>query len=140
MTNLEEFIVFLSSNRFVNKEPYKEKMYDLHNSYLGKSEVIKRWEDKASRCGSCVRRTQTNLLKHYQTHLFNPKSNLELWKVDGQDGRPLFRVKAEEAEVVETETKDGEVTESSNDTTSTPKQPSETKPKKRRGRKPKAKS
>jgi len=139
MSNLEVMVLKLSQVRFANSQPLKSQMYDLHNSFLGKSKYIKKWEDKNSRCGSCIRRVQTNILKHYYNEVFNEDSELELRTIDGQDGRPLFRVKAEEAKVVEeVKEKEGEEVNKEEEDSSTHKQPTKKSAPKKRGRKPKS--
>lgn len=130
----EEFMVKLSTERFVNKYPYKYVMFTVHNQFLGKSNYIKRFEDMYSRCGSCIRRVQTNLLKHYKDAIWDENCTLEVRMVDNQDGRPLFRVKAEEAIVVN-DTANGEDASKLEEQSSTPKQPP-----KKRGRKKKSTS
>lgn len=127
----EEFMLMLSNKRFINKHPHKHAMFEVHNSFLGKSDYIKRFEEKNSRCGSCIRRVQTNLLKHFKSAIWKEdSSSLELRMIDNQDGRPIFRVKAKEAEVV-SDTANGEDASKLQEESSTPKQP----PKKRGRRK-----
>ena len=91
---IEDLVLQLSKVRFANQEPLRSEMFEQHNVWLkDNSRFIRRWENVKSRCGSCIRRTQTNLLKHYYDAVWNSDSGLELWKVDSQDGRPLFKMK-----------------------------------------------
>lgn len=128
----EDFMLVLSNRRFVNDYPYKYVMFTVHNHFLGKSDYIKKFEDMYSRCGTCIRRVQTNLLKHYKSAIWKEgSSKLELRMIDNQDGRPLFMLKAEEAQVID----NGEDTRKAEEESSTPKQPP-----KKRGRKKKSTS
>ena len=110
MSKIEELVLELSRVRFANQEPLRTQMFEQHNAWLkDDSRFIRRWENVKSRCGTCIRRTQTNLLKHYYDAVWSSDSGLELWKVDGQDGRPLFKKKeiVEKAVVSEAEMEQG---------------------------------
>lgn len=139
MTQLEKLVLALSENRFAAGEPLRSQMFEQHNAWLkDNGRFIRRWENVKSRCGTCIRRTQTNLLKHYYDVIWNESSNLELRVLDSQDGRPVFKKKAvlpcvgHEVESQEVETNGSEANV---------KQPpkKESAPKKRRGRPKKAK-
>lgn len=139
MTQLEKLVLALSENRFAASEPLRSQMFEQHNAWLkDNGRFIRRWENVKSRCGTCIRRTQTNLLKHYYDVIWNESSNLELRVLDSQDGRPVFKKKAvlpcvgHEVESQEVETNGSEANV---------KQPpkKESAPKKRRGRPKKAK-
>ena len=134
LTDVERLVLELSTVRFANQEPLRSRMFVLHNDWLKtESRFIKRWENVMSRCGSCIRRVQTNVLKHYYDAIWSKDSGLELWKVDGQDGRPLFRLKevAEKSVVAEAEMKQGSEADL--------KQPPKKAATKRRGRPKKSK-
>ena len=139
MTELEKLVLALSETRFASGEPLRSQMFEQHNAWLkDNGRFIRRWENVKSRCGTCIRRTQTNLLKHYYDVIWNESSNLELRVLDPQDGRPVFKKKAvlpcvgHEVESQEVETNGSEANV---------KQPpkKESAPKKRRGRPKKAK-
>lgn len=101
ITELEELILELSDTRFAVSEPLRGKMFKQHNDWWqGGSSVIKKWENVRSRCGTCIRRTQTNLLKHYHSEIWNEDSGLEVRMIDPQDGRPVFKLKPYKAEEV----------------------------------------
>ena len=139
MTELEKLVLALSETRFAVSEPLRSQMFEQHNAWLkDNGRFIRRWENVKSRCGTCIRRTQTNLLKHYYDVIWDESSNLELRVLDSQDGRPVFKKKAvlpcvgHEVETQEVETNGSEANV---------KQPpkKESAPKKRRGRPKKAK-
>ena len=139
MTQLEKLVLALSETRFAAGEPLRSQMFEQHNAWLkDNGRFIRRWENVKSRCGTCIRRTQTNLLKHYYDVIWNESSNLELRVLDSQDGRPVFKKKAvlpcvgHEVESQEVETNGSEA-----NVKRPPKQ--ESAPKKRRGRPKKAK-
>jgi len=139
MTELEKLVLALSETRFASGEPLRSQMFEQHNAWLkDNGRFIRRWENVKSRCGTCIRRTQTNLLKHYYDVIWDESSNLELRVLDSQDGRPVFKKKAvlpcvgHEVETQEVETNGSEANV---------KQPpkKESAPKKRRGRPKKSK-
>ena len=139
MTELEKLVLALSETRFASGEPLRSQMFEQHNAWLKENgRFIRRWENVKSRCGTCIRRTQTNLLKHYYDVVWNESSSLEIRVIDSQDGRPVFKKKAvlpcvgHEVESQEVETNGSEANV---------KQPpkKESAPKKRRGRPKKAK-
>jgi hypothetical protein len=139
MTELEKLVLALSETRFAAGEPLRSQMFEQHNAWLkDNGRFIRRWENVKSRCGTCIRRTQTNLLKHYYDVVWDESSSLEIRVIDSQDGRPVFKKKAvlpcvgHEVESQEVETNGSEANV---------KQPpkKESAPKKRRGRPKKAK-
>jgi len=139
MTELEKLVLALSETRFAASEPLRSEMFEQHNAWLKyNGRFIRRWENVKSRCGTCIRRTQTNLLKHYYDVVWDESSSLEIRVIDSQDGRPVFKKKAvlpcvgHEVESQEVETNGSEANV---------KQPpkKESAPKKRRGRPKKAK-
>lgn len=139
MTELEKLVLALSETRFASGEPLRSQMFEQHNAWLKENgRFIRRWENVKSRCGTCIRRTQTNLLKHYYDVVWDESSSLEIRVIDSQDGRPVFKKKAvlpcvgHEVESQEVETNGSEANV---------KQPpkKESAPKKRRGRPKKAK-
>ena len=139
MTELEKLVLALSETRFASGEPLRSQMFEQHNAWLkDNGRFIRRWENVKSRCGTCIRRTQTNLLKHYYDVVWDESSSLEIRVIDSQDGRPVFKKKAvlpcvgHEVESQEVETNGSEANV---------KQPTkeESAPKKRRGRPKKAK-
>jgi len=139
MTELEKLVLALSETRFASGEPLRSQMFEQHNAWLkDNGRFIRRWENVKSRCGTCIRRTQTNLLKHYYDVVWDESSSLEIRVIDSQDGRPVFKKKAvlpcvgHEVESQEVETNGSEANV---------KQPpkKESAPKKRRGRPKKAK-
>jgi len=139
MTELEKLVLALSETRFASGEPLRSQMFEQHNAWLkDNGRFIRRWENVKSRCGTCIRRTQTNLLKHYYDVIWDESSSLELRVLDSQDGRPVFKKKAvlpcvgHEMESQEVETNGSEA-----NVKRPPKK--ESAPKKRRGRPKKAK-
>ena len=139
MTELEKLVLALSETRFAAGEPLRSQMFEQHNAWLkDNGRFIRRWENVKSRCGTCIRRAQTNLLKHYYDSVWDESSSLELRVIDSQDGRPVFKKKAvlpcvgHEVESQEVETNGSEANV---------KQPpkKESAPKKRRGRPKKSK-
>jgi hypothetical protein len=139
MTELEKLVLALSETRFASGEPLRSQMFEQHNAWLkDNGRFIRRWENVKSRCGTCIRRTQTNLLKHYYDVVWDESSSLEIRVIDSQDGRPVFKKKAvlpcvgHEVESQEVETNGSEANV---------KQPTkqESATKKRRGRPKKAK-
>ena len=139
MTQLEKLVLALSENRFAASEPLRSQMFEQHNAWLkDDGRFIRRWENVKSRCGTCIRRTQTNLLKHYYDVIWDESSSLELRVLDSQDGRPVFKKKAVLPCVGhEVESQEVETNESEANVKQPPKK--ESAPKKRRGRPKKAK-
>ena len=152
MTELEKLVLALSENRFAINNPLRSEMFEQHNTWLkGDSRFIKRWENVNNRCGSCIRRTQTNLLKHYYDAVWDESSSLELRVIDSQDGRPVFKKKSASSRVVDSvvpkaieqneltseDKKEVETNGSEANVKQPPKQ--ESAPKKRRGRPKKSK-
>lgn len=139
MTELEKLVLALSETRFASGESLRSQMFEQHNAWLkDNGRFIRRWENVKSRCGTCIRRTQTNLLKHYYDVVWDESSSLEIRVIDSQDGRPVFKKKAvlpcvgHEVESQEVETNGSEA-----NVKRPPKK--ESAPKKRRGRPKKAK-
>jgi hypothetical protein len=139
MTELEKLVLALSETRFAAGEPLRSQMFEQHNAWLkDNGRFIRRWENVKSRCGTCIRRAQTNLLKHYYDSVWDESSSLEIRVIDSQDGRPVFKKKAvlpcvgHEVESQEVETNGSEA-----NVKRPPKE--ESAPKKRRGRPKKSK-
>ena len=102
MTELEKLVLALSETRFAAGEPLRSQMFEQHNAWLkDNGRFIRRWENVKSRCGTCIRRTQTNLLKHYYDVVWNESSSLEIRVIDSQDGRPVFKKKSASSRVVD---------------------------------------
>ena len=151
MTELEKLVLALSETRFAAGEPLRSQMFEQHNAWLkDNGRFIRRWENVKSRCGTCIRRTQTNLLKHYYDVVWDESSSLEIRVIDSQDGRPVFKKKAVlpcvghevesqevEANGSEANVKDKQRSELVNEENQPPKK--ESAPKKRRGRPKKSK-
>ena len=152
MTQLEKLVLALSETRFASGEPLRSQMFEQHNAWLkDNGRFIRRWENVKSRCGTCIRRTQTNLLKHYYDVVWNESSSLEIRVIDSQDGRPVFKKKSASSRVVDSvvpkEIEQNELTSAdkkeveTNGSEANVKQPpkKESAPKKRRGRPKKSK-
>jgi len=96
--DLQALIIHLSTGRNVRRGEVYDKMYSLHNDIYadGGSEFIERWEDVNTRCGSCIRRTHTNLMKHFHKYMYSEDMDIVLKDIHPQGGKPLFRWKTDE--------------------------------------------
>lgn len=45
----------------------RERMFTFHNSLVGRTLFIKKWENPKTTCGSCIQRVKTNLWKFYHS-------------------------------------------------------------------------
>lgn len=90
---LEDLILHLSTGATVRRGPVFDEMFRVHNEIYDsgvESKYIKSRENVSTRCGSCIRRCQTNLLKHYYEYMWEEGCGLKLRMVDPQGGKPLF--------------------------------------------------
>jgi hypothetical protein len=94
----DDMAVLLSSARMATGD-LRVEMFELHNSLVGYSSIVVREEKKHPKtgrytsCGSCIRRVQTNVLKHYMKYDWDMDGRVEHWNTDKMDRRPLFRWK-----------------------------------------------
>lgn len=91
LSYFDDLAIRLSANRMASGA-LRVEMFDIHNSLVGSSDVIKAVE-KFTNCGSCIRRVQTRVLKHYLKHEYKEGGLVEHWNTDNLDKRPLFRLR-----------------------------------------------
>tara|TARA_R110000744_G_scaffold379458_1_gene497677 strand:- start:511 stop:834 length:324 start_codon:yes stop_codon:yes gene_type:complete len=68
MTNKIMFLGILGNG--VPSGEIKAKMFEFHNSYVGKSPYTTKHENPKTMCGSCIQRVKANCWKVYHSDLY----------------------------------------------------------------------
>ena len=88
----EELLIELLKTSFPKGE-LKREMFEMHNSLVGVSSIIKQRENINTMCGSCIMRVKGNLFKYYH-HEYEPKfDSLVFQDKYVLDKRPVYGIK-----------------------------------------------
>ena len=94
LSYMDDLAIRLSSSRLAGGD-LRVELFKVHNSLVGKGDIIKVAEPFTS-CGSCIRRVQTRVLRHYLKYDYREDGYVEHWNTDNLDKRPLFRLRCKD--------------------------------------------
>jgi len=91
----ELLVLELSQTNRLPSGELKERLFDkyeeIHNAG---SELARNKENRNTKCGSCIRRVRTAVMRHFQRYEWQDNGRLVLRTIDTLDKRPIY-VKAE---------------------------------------------
>ena len=88
----KELVLGLTGRNQAPKGAMRKKMFEFHNSMIGKSKYFKRIENPDTRCGSCIQRVVKAIFDWYHYDESAPSySEIEFTGRLGLNNKPIYK-------------------------------------------------
>ena len=94
MTTKQMYMQLVGRNSMPKGE-LKQKMFEFHNSYFGKSVYVRKTESPTTMCGSCIQRVKAVVWKIYHAGETRQYKELEFTGKLGIHNQPIYKLKDE---------------------------------------------